>query len=77
MHHTPSAPATLPLDAAVDIRKVQDLLSHRHLTTTQINDKRRLRFPLVVTRSSTATVLSGNMTSMRLLMVLRHLRIDT
>jgi hypothetical protein len=30
------------LDAGVDIKKVQDLLSHRHITTTQIYDKRRI-----------------------------------
>ncbi len=29
------------LDGNVDIRKVQDLLGHRHITTTQIYDKRR------------------------------------
>jgi site-specific recombinase XerD len=29
-------------DAGVDIKKVQDLLSHRHITTTQIYDKRRI-----------------------------------
>jgi site-specific recombinase XerD len=32
---------TLLFDAGVDIRKVQDLLGHRHITATQIYDKRR------------------------------------
>jgi site-specific recombinase XerD len=34
--------ATLLLDAAVPIEGVQDLLDHKHITTTQIYDKRRL-----------------------------------
>jgi site-specific recombinase XerD len=40
-HSLRATTATLLLDAAVDIRKVQDLLGHRHITTTQIYDKRR------------------------------------
>ncbi len=33
---------TLLLDASIDIKKVQDLLGHRHITPTQIYDKRRI-----------------------------------
>ena len=40
-HSLRATTATLLLDAAVDIRKVQELLGHRHVTTTQIYDKRR------------------------------------
>jgi site-specific recombinase XerD len=40
-HSMRATTATLLLDAGVDIRKVQDLLGHRHITTTQIYDKRR------------------------------------
>ena len=40
-HSLRATTATLLLDANVDIRKVQDLLGHRHVTTTQIYDKRR------------------------------------
>ena len=39
--HSLRATATLLLDGTVDIRKVQELLGHRHVTTTQIYDKRR------------------------------------
>jgi site-specific recombinase XerD len=40
-HSLRATTATLLLDAGVDTRKVQDLLGHRHITTTQIYDKRR------------------------------------
>jgi site-specific recombinase XerD len=40
-HSLRATAATLLLDAAVDIVKVQELLGHRHVTTTQIYDKRR------------------------------------
>jgi len=30
------------LDASVDIKKVQDFLGHRHITTTRIYNKRRI-----------------------------------
>jgi len=40
-HSLRATTATLLLDAGVDIRKVQDLLGHRHITTTQVYDKRR------------------------------------
>lgn len=41
-HSLRATTATLLLDAGVDIRKVQKLLGHRHVTTTQIYDKRRV-----------------------------------
>jgi site-specific recombinase XerD len=40
-HSLRATTATLLLDSGVDIRKVQDLLGHKHITTTQIYDKRR------------------------------------
>jgi integrase len=41
-HSLRATTATLLLGAGVDIRKVQELLGHRHITTTQIYDKRRI-----------------------------------
>jgi integrase/recombinase XerC len=40
-HSLRATNATLLLDGSVDIRKVQELLGHKHVTTTQIYDKRR------------------------------------
>lgn len=40
-HSIRATTATLLLDAGVDLRKVQELLGHRHVATTQIYDKRR------------------------------------
>jgi site-specific recombinase XerD len=40
-HSLRATTATLLLDANVDIIKVKDLLGHRHVTTTQIYDKRQ------------------------------------
>jgi integrase/recombinase XerC len=40
-HSLRATTATLLLDGSTDIRKVQELLGHRHVTTTQIYDKRR------------------------------------
>lgn len=40
-HSLRATTATLLLSNGVDIRKVQELLGHRHLPTTQIYDKRR------------------------------------
>src|SRR4051794_28032753 len=40
-HSLRATTATLLLDGGEDIRKVQELLGHRHVTTTQIYDKRR------------------------------------
>ena len=42
-HSLRATTATLLLDAGVDICKVQELLGHKHITTTQIYDKRRRR----------------------------------
>jgi integrase len=41
-HSLRATSATLLLGAGVDIRKVQELLGHKHITTTQIYDKRRI-----------------------------------
>ena len=40
-HSLRATTATLLMDAGVDITKVQELLGHKHITTTQIYDKRR------------------------------------
>lgn len=40
-HSLRATTATVLLEAGVDIRKVQELLGHKHVTTTQIYDKRR------------------------------------
>lgn len=40
-HSLRATTATLLLEAGVDIMKVKELLGHRHVTTTQIYDKRR------------------------------------
>jgi site-specific recombinase XerD len=40
-HSLRATTATLLLDSGVDIMEVRDLLGHRHVTTTQIYDKRR------------------------------------
>src|SRR5208337_792637 len=40
-HSLRATTATLLLDAGVDIIKVKGLVGHRHVTTTQIYDKRR------------------------------------
>jgi site-specific recombinase XerD len=40
-HSTGATTAALLLDAGVNIVKVKELLGHRHITTTQIYDKRR------------------------------------
>ena len=41
-HSLRATTATLLLEAGEDIRKVQDLLGHRHVITTQIYDQRRI-----------------------------------
>jgi integrase len=40
-HSIRATSATMLLDAGVDIVKVKELLGHRHITITQIYDKRR------------------------------------
>jgi site-specific recombinase XerD len=40
-HSLRATTATLLLDTSVPIESVQDLLDHKHITTTQIYDKRR------------------------------------
>ncbi len=40
-HSLRATAATLLLESGVDICKVQELLGHRHITTTQVYDKRR------------------------------------
>lgn len=40
-HSLRATAATLLLDAGVDTMEVKELLGHRHVTTTQIYDKRR------------------------------------
>jgi site-specific recombinase XerD len=40
-HSLRATTATLLLDGNNDMAEVQDLLGHRHITTTQIYDKRR------------------------------------
>ncbi len=40
-HSLRATTATLLLDSSVPIESVQDLLNHKHITTTQIYDKRR------------------------------------
>lgn len=40
-HSLRATTATSLLDAGVDIARVQELLGHRHVTTTQVYDKRR------------------------------------
>lgn len=42
-HSLRATTATLLLDGGEDIHKVQELLGHRHVTTTQVYDKRRRR----------------------------------
>jgi integrase len=44
-HSLRATTATLLLDAGVDIRKVQELLGHRHVTITQIYESGAVRPP--------------------------------